>query len=65
MCVELVASYLVGEFFSFWIEKERYPTDVVLGRVRMSDLFAYRNFDFKNFIGFDCVCALDDWHVLL
>jgi len=65
VCVELVASYLIGEFFSFWIEKERYPADVVLGCVRMSDLFAYGNFDFKNFTGIDCVCALDDWHVLL
>lgn len=65
MCVELAASYLIGEFFSFWIEIECYPTDVVLGCVRVSNLFAYRDFDFKKFTSIDCVRALDDWYVLL
>jgi len=65
MCTELVASYLVGEFFSFWIKIECYPADVVLGCVRMRNLFAHGNFDFRKFASTYCIRAFDNWNVFL
>jgi hypothetical protein len=47
------------------MEKQRYPTDVVFSGVRVSNLFAYSNFNFEDFISFDRVRAFDYWHMLL
>jgi len=65
MRIKLAASNLIREFFSFGIEIKRYPADVVLSGVRVSDLFADGNLDLKNFVSLDCVCAFDYWHVFL
>jgi hypothetical protein len=65
MRIKLVASYLIREFFAFGIEIKRYPTDVVLGGVRVRDFFAYGDLDFEKFVSLDCVCAFDDWRVFL